>query len=457
MRKAGQYRSPRTERKVANPRQLILRILTEFDKHPGNLDKIIEHVLRGSYIDHRDRRFVFEIVYGVLRHKLTLDYIIDHYLTDKINQNDEAIYRILRIGIYQLVYMNKVPDHAAVNESVKLAKTDPSSMRFSSLINAVMRNLINHKKIIPLPDPQKDLSYRLSIEYSHPKWLVDRWLKTYGLAKTKQILSFNNEKPHTYLRRKIRDISRQQFEADIRTLCEQATGYLNLYYKLKKSLLPENIQMIQQGICNVQAPSSGWVVALMDVKKGEHLLDLCAAPGGKTALLSELTGDSGTVCACEIKWQRLSSVVETVARMNLNNVYPLLCDGSKPPFTGVFDKVLLDAPCSGTGVLNRHPDARWIKTQEDISQLVATQKKLLDSAALLLDKGGILVYSTCSIEPEENQVQVENFLKEHPEFSLDTLPDSIPDKYIDNKGYLSITPYEHGMDGMFGARLKKIR
>lgn len=279
MRKAGQYRSPRTERKVANPRQLILRILTEFDKHPGNLDKIIEHVLRGSYIDHRDRRFVFEIVYGVLRHKLTLDYIIDHYLTDKINQNDEAIYRILRIGIYQLVYMNKVPDHAAVNESVKLAKTDPSSMRFSSLINAVMRNLINHKKIIPLPDPQKDLSYRLSIEYSHPKWLVDRWLKTYGLAKTKQILSFNNEKPHTYLRRKIRDISRQQFEADIRTLCEQATGYLNLYYKLKKSLLPENIQMIQQGICNVQAPSSGWVVALMDVKKGEHLLDLCAAPG----------------------------------------------------------------------------------------------------------------------------------------------------------------------------------
>lgn len=456
MRQAEKRHSQRGERKKFSPRQLIFRILTEFDKNQGNPDHIIDNELKGTYIDHRDRRFIFEIVYGILRHKSTIDYIIDHYLSENTNQKDECLYRILRIGIYQLLYMSKVPDHAAVNESVLLAKADQKMVRYSSVVNAIMRAFINNKKIVPLPDPQKDLLFRLSVEFSHPKWMVERWLKSYGLGKTKQILSFNNEKPPIFLRRKLREISRQQFEADVRTICEPATGYLNLYYKLKKSLLPENIQMIQHGLCNVQSPSSGWVVALLDIKRDEHLLDLCAAPGGKTALMSEMAGDSGTVCACELKWNRLMSVIETTKRMNLQNVYPLLCDGILPPFTGVFDKVLLDVPCSGTGVLNRHPEARWVRTPQDIERLADKQQKLLRSAASLVGKDGIIVYSTCSIEPEENQMQIEKFLKEYPSFCLDAIPDTVPDRYIDNKGYLMITPHEHGMDGMFGARLKRI-
>lgn len=456
MKPAGTRRAGTREYKKANSRQLILRIFIELDKNRGNLDHIIDNVLRGSHVDHRDRRFIFEIVYGILRHKSTLDYTIDTYLSQSNNQKDENLYRILRIGIYQLLYMSKVPDHAAVNETVMLAKTDQKLIRYSSVINAIMRALINNKKIIPLPDPQRDLTERLSIEYSHPRWMVERWLKNFGLAKTKQIMLYNNQKPSIFLRRKLREISRQQFEADIRNICEPASGYLNLYYKLKKSLLPENIQIIQHGLCNVQSPSSGWVVALMDVKKDEHLLDLCAAPGGKAALMAELAGDNGTVCACELKWNRLLSVIETARRMNLDNIYPVICDGVYPPFNGVFDKVLLDAPCSGTGVLHRHPEARWIRKEEDLLSLAEKQKNLLESAATLVGKDGVIVYSTCSLEPEENHKQIELFLKNHPSFCLDNVPDVIPERFIDNKGYLVITPFEHGMDAMFGARLRRM-
>lgn len=437
-------------------RQLIFRILTEFDKHPGNLEKMIDTGLVNTHIDHRDRRFVFEMVFGIVRKKMLIDYIIDYYLTEERYQTNDVLRRILRIGIYQILFMDRVPNHAAVNETVNLTKENNQVARLTSVVNACLRKIISNKQPVPMPDPQKDLSLRLSIEFSHPKWFVDRWLKCYGLSKTKQILAFNNEKPSIYLRRKIRDLSRQQFEAEVREICDPATGYLNLYYKLKKSLLPEDVRMIQSGMCNVQAPSSGWVVGLLNVAKGEHLIDLCSAPGGKTALISELSGDNGAVCACDVKWPRLMNVVETVDRMRLNNVYPLICDGSNPPFTGVFDKVLLDAPCTATGVLNRHPEARWIRTQDDITRLTVIQKKLLSSAARLVGKGGVLVYATCSIEPEENEQQIESFLQEHSEFILDSVPDFIPRKLVDDNGYLRITPFEHQMDGMFGARLKRL-
>jgi 16S rRNA (cytosine967-C5)-methyltransferase len=231
---------------------------------------------------------------------------------------------------------------------------------------------------------------------------------------------------------------------------------MNLYYKLKKTLLPENIRMIQQGLCNVQAPSSGWVVALMDIQKNERLLDMCAAPGGKAVLMAELTGDGGTLCAGDKKWTRLLQVVETMDRMHLENIYPLLFDGLFPPFTGHFDKVLLDAPCTGSGVYNHHPEARWIRTSSDVLRMADIQKNLLQSAAQMIGLNGIIVYSTCSLEPEENELQVLDFLKRNPNFQVDPPPGVIPAVYTDSSNFLRITPFDHGMDGMFAARLRKM-
>jgi 16S rRNA (cytosine967-C5)-methyltransferase len=438
-------------------RQLIFRIMTEYDKHPSNPERLIDTTIGNVHVDHRDRRFIFEMVYGIIRKMLYLDYVIDSYVSDERYKENDVLRRILRIGLYQLLFMDRVPDHAAVNETVNLAKENPLVSKNANVVNACMRRLIAAKKIVPLPDPQKDLVLRLSIEFSHPRWIIDRWMKNYGLLKTKKLLAFNNEKPSIHLRRKLRNYSRQQFEGEVKTICEPSSGYMNLYYKLKKSLLPENIRMIQAGMCNVQAPSSGWVIALLDVQKGEKLIDLCSAPGGKTALLAELTGDEGTVCATEVKWPRLMNVIETIERMELNNVYPLLCDGTHPPFAGVFDKVLLDAPCTATGVFNRHPEARWVRSEDDLKRITEVQHQLLSSSANLVGKNGVIVYSTCSIEPEENEMQIERFLKEHPEFILEQAPEVIPRRYVDDQGFVKITPFDHQMDGMFGARLLKTK
>ncbi|MBN1308318.1 MAG: 16S rRNA (cytosine(967)-C(5))-methyltransferase RsmB [Chitinispirillaceae bacterium] len=436
-----------------NSRQLILRIMTGYDRRPGNLDRLIDHALAGLHVDHRDRRLIFEIVYGIVRRRATLDYLIDCHVNDEKNRSDPLLRRILRIGLYQLLYLDRIPDHAAVNETVELAKAARLSRSFAGTANAVMRALITKKKQVEYPDPQKDLAGRLAVEFSHPKWMIERWLRRFGLSNTRALLTYNNEKPPVFLRRSLRKMTRRRFEADVRLLCERACGYRDLYYRLKKALLPENIRLIRQGFCNVQAPSSGWVVALLDVKQGDRIVDVCSAPGGKSALMAEIIGDAGTVCACEVSLQRLRMVVETTGAMNLRNIYPLVCDGTRPPFRGCFDKVLLDAPCTATGVLHRHPEARWIRTVHDITRLVKVQAMLLDAAATLVAGGGTLVYATCSLEPEENEQQIERFLADHPQFELEGCPAAIPQKFIDDRGFLSITPYAHQMDGMFAARL----
>ncbi|MFP4242346.1 MAG: 16S rRNA (cytosine(967)-C(5))-methyltransferase RsmB [Chitinispirillaceae bacterium] len=435
-----------------NTRWIVLNILSDFDKNPGDLERLTDRAIN-KRIEHRDRRFIFELVFGIVRNRTYIDYCINKFLTGE--KKLDTLRRILQIGVYQILFMDRVPDHAAVNESVKLAKQNRKSAGASGVVNAVLRNIIKNKHKITLPDSQKDLLERLSVEFSHPRWMIQRWLKNFGLAKTKKILSFNNQRPSIFLRRRIRNISRQQFESDVRTICEPAGGYLNLFYKMKKPLDPENIRLLQHGYCTVQAPSSGWVVAIMDVKKSDHILDICSAPGGKTTLMAEIAGDTGTVVACDFKLARLQKVVQTTQLMNLGNVYSLVCDGANPPFTGHFDKLLLDAPCSGTGVLNRHPDGRWVRTPEDIGQILQVQRKLLSSAADLIGPDGILVYSTCSLEPEENEKQIEWFLKEYPQFRVDQSPEVIPGKFIDNDGFLRITPFEHNMDGMFGVRLIK--
>jgi len=441
-----------------NTRLLVLRILSAFDRQPENFERSIDSVLGRAPLDDRDKRFVFEIVYGVVRRRLTLDYIIDRLLSSGSLRKKAVLRRILQIGLYQILYLDRVPDHAAVNESVKLAKAEYETRRISGVVNGVLRKVVaDRRAALKLPGQETPLPERLSVEYSHPSWMVERWLRNFGLAAVKQLLVFNNEKPHTYLRRRIRELSRQQFEAENHSLCEPVGGYLNLYYRLKKSIIPENVRAIRQGSCTVQAPSSGWAVALMEAEKGDKILDICASPGGKMSMLAELIGESGSLCACDDKWHRVKMCVGTAWRMRLENVHSFAADGRFPPFDGVFDKVLLDAPCSATGVLHRHPDARWIRKPGDIGVLAALQAALLESAAVLVRRGGTLVYSTCSIEPEENDIQIGSFISRHPEFVHSGCPAIVPQSFIDAGGFLSITPFAHGMDGMFGARLKRIK
>ncbi len=436
-------------------RQLAVQILKAFDGKTSNFDQIVDGTLNSASIDRRDKRFVFEIVYGILRWRIRLDYLIDRLLSNDRLRTNESLRRVLQLGLYQLLFLDRVPHHAAVFESVRLAKNIPETREVAGVVNAVLRRVITDRRA-GLPGEIKDQTERLSIEYAHPKWMIDRWLANLGLGNTRKLLAFNNERPEIYLRRKIRGLSKQQFEAETHSLCDPATGYLNLYYRLKKSVSPDMVDAIEHGFCNVQAPSSGWVVALADAARGEKILDVCASPGGKTALLSELVGETGSLCACDDRWSRIRLCIDTFGRLQLPNIYTLVADGRFPPFAGIFDKVLVDAPCSSTGVLHRHPDARLIRTPEDIESLSGLQADILDSAATLVGSGGTIIYSTCSLEPEENQVQIESFLRRHPDFKHIGCPESIPETFIDRDGFLAITPYTHGLDGMFGARLKRV-
>jgi len=440
---------------MMNVRQLVLKILSNFDSQPGDPERIADKVLARKRIEHRDRSFVFELVYGVLRNRIYLDYVIDSFLSGDRKLELCTLRRILQMGAYQILFLDRVPDHAAVNESVELAKRDRTTAGASGMVNAVLRNVIKNKFGIALPDPQVDLSGRLSVEFSHPKWMVERWLARYGLSNTKKILAFNNERPSIHLRRKMHGLSRQQFEHDVRTLCEPACGYLNLYYKMKVSLAPENLRLLQGGHCCVQAPSSGWVVALMDLKAGDRVADMCSAPGGKATLTAEIVGEKGSVVACDRARWKMRMTAEAVNAMNLLNVYSVICDSTQLPFKRKFDKILLDAPCTGSGVLQRHPDGRVIRKPEDIEDMRELQSRLLDSAAEMVDMGGIIVYSTCSLEREENEDQVERFLMDHPGFRLSPPPSTVPAMFIDKNNCLRITPFEHGMDGMFAVRFKK--
>jgi 16S rRNA (cytosine967-C5)-methyltransferase len=443
-------------KKSMNTRQFVLKILTDFDTRPGDLERLTDKALSQKRIEHRDRRFVFELVFGVIRNRIYLDYVIDRFIANDRELKLDNVRRILQMGAYQILFLDRVPDHAAVNEAVDLVKKDKNVAHASGLVNAILRNIIKNKFTIELPDPRVDLARRLSVEFSHPKWMVERWLSRYGLSNTKKNMAFNNERPAIYLRRsRTSSISRQQFEVDVRTLCEPGSGYMNLYYKMKKSLDLENLRLLKSGFCTIQAPSSGWAVALLGLASGDRVIDLCAAPGGKTTLIAEIIGDSGMIAACDRSRWKMRMIAEIIDKLNLKNIYPIVCDSVRPPLTRKFGKVLLDAPCTGSGVLQRHPDGRFVRTADDVVNMQRLQRELLDSAVNLVDDGGVIVYSTCSLEPEENEHQVEWFLSKYSEFRLDAPPDVIPAMYIDDSNCLRITPFEHGVDGMFGARFKK--
>jgi 16S rRNA (cytosine967-C5)-methyltransferase len=439
-----------------DPRSLVVQILKTFDLRSSNLEGIVDAALTGSQLDRRDKRFVFEIVYGILRWRLRLDYVIDRLLSNDRLRSNDTLRRVLQLGLYQLLFLDRVPHHAAVFESVQLAKNLPDTRDLAGVVNAVLRRVIADRHAASLPADLTEPTERLSIEFSHPRWLVGRWLANFGLGNTRKLLAFDNERPEIFLRRKIHGLSKQQFETEVHALCDQATGFLNLYYRLKKGVSPEMVDAIGHGYCNVQAPSSGWVVALADAQRGEKILDVCASPGGKTAVLSELVGDDGSICACDDRLTRVKLSIDTFTTLGLPNIYSLVADGRFPPFAGIFDKVVVDAPCSSTGILHRHPDARLLRKPEDIESLSRLQAEILDSAATMVGAGGTIIYSTCSLEPEENEVQIALFLKRHPDFKHIGCPESIPQSLVDSRGYLSITPFSHGLDGMFGARLQRM-
>ncbi|WP_161820888.1 16S rRNA (cytosine(967)-C(5))-methyltransferase RsmB [Sporotomaculum syntrophicum] len=445
-----------------SPREAALQVLLAVEEREAYANLALGVLLDKLEPGKLDRSFITELVYGTLRAQNTLDWALSHYLRRPLSGLSSAVRNILRLGAYQLIFMDRVPDSAAVNESAKLARRHGHE-GIVKFVNGVLRNLARGKERLSYPDPGDDPVRYIALRYSHPDWLVRRWLKDFGYSETEALCAANNQPaPNTVrvntlktsaaeLMERLTGLGvtsqRGQYAAD----CLQLQGFVSL-----GSLAP-----FKEGQFQAQDESSILVGQAVNPTPGSQVLDVASAPGGKATHLAQLMQNQGEILALDVHEHKIKLITENCRRLGVEIVQPVLADARQIParYTGWADYVLVDAPCSGLGVLRRRPDARWRKQEEQIAALAELQAQILASAAAALKPGGVLVYSTCTITREENLGQVELFLEQHPEFKWDTLAGLLPgaldqDETLD-RGYLQILPHVHGLDGFFMARLVK--
>jgi 16S rRNA (cytosine967-C5)-methyltransferase len=416
-----------------------------------------------------DAGLATELTLGVLRWQRLLDYLIDRNLTKQIKTLDVEVRIALRMGIYQLYFLERVPAHAAVHESVELVKK-ARKRSAAPLVNAVLRKaakdpipaIATGKNFASLLPGNLPLAESLGIQYSHPTWLAERWLRTFGEERTRALLAANNRVPaiSAYA------LDRNRREDAIKSL-EKAGCLVKPGLLLQDSWTlhggnPAASEAVKRQWIAIQDEASQAVAHLVSVALGNTVLDLCAAPGGKTLLLSLAAGPQGHVIAADLHAHRVRAMAERFERAGVRNIESIALDGSEPlSFGRRFDRILVDAPCSGTGTLARHPEIRWRLRAEDLADLHARQVGLLRNALPALAPGGRLVYSTCSLEPEENEFVVSEALTSAPdEFPVVTprgalqrvlQEDIAVDHLVGAEGFFRTFPPEQGTDGFFSA------
>lgn len=406
-----------------------------------------------------DRALTHELFYGVLRRRSALDWRLAACSTRRWGHIALPVQTILRLGAYQLLFLDRIPPHAAVHETVGLAKVMATDADVG-FVNAVLRSLDRRKNELVVPDLLDHPIDHLTAEYSHPVWLVRRWLKRFGLQRTLALCRANNTIPPTTLRVNPLRVTRERLievlakENLIAEPCRVSPQGLVL-----KTGSPAATRAFAQGWYYVQDEAAQLIAFAVAPQPGERILDACAAPGGKSIHIAELMGDRGDIVAVDASAERLALVGENCRRMGIKTVRPIVADLSNPDEAkrlGTFDRILVDAPCTGLGVLRRHPEAKWHKTEALITRCAARQRAILDVVAPLLKPGGVLVYSTCSTEREENEDRIEAFLRSHATWTVGDLRPVLWEAaaaLITPQGHLSTLATPFDMDHFFAARL----
>ena len=407
-----------------------------FDRHSARLDP-------------RDRRFARELVYGMLRRRAWLDALLEARVSGGLSRLDDDVHDLLRLGSYQLLFMRSVPPYAAIAQTVELVKRR-HGLGSSKLTNAVLRRMDRERENLEVHPPADPVD-ALALSESHPRWLVARWIARWGETETRALLQANNDEAPLVLR-PIHAV-REQVEAMLEA---SEIGVADA------PLVPDSIQItspvsltelgaFRQGLFHMQDPGSTLVTKYAAVPEGAVVADVCTAPGGKAI---ELTRRASVVFASDLSFNRMRRVVENIHRMELGTILPYVADARKPALREV-DAVLIDAPCTGTGTFRRHPDARWRLKTSDLAVMGAVQREILRSASAIVKPGGLLVYSTCSLETEENDTQVERFLTENKNWRLEPPPEGAVPATVLDAGRLRVLPQRHGTDGAFAARLRR--
>jgi 16S rRNA (cytosine967-C5)-methyltransferase len=406
---------------------------------------------RTARLDARDRRWVRELVYGMLRRRARIDAYLDQRVRGGSVRLDADLHDLLRLGAAQLLHMQSVPAYAAIAQTVELAKRR-HGLGASKLANAVLRRLDRERDSLTLPVPSDPID-NLVIEGSHPRWLVARWVGRWGINETHRLLDANNHEAPLVARpyHVVREQLEAMFESAGIHVSEAPLARDSIVLSSPVSSFTE-LGPFRQGLFHLQDPASTLVTQYACVPTGAVVADLCAAPGGKSV---ELSRNASSVFASDLSFARVQRVVENAKRLEIDSLYVYVADARLPAIKPV-DLVLVDVPCTGTGTFRRHPDARWRLKISDIAVMAAQQRSILRSAASVVKPGGLLVYSTCSLEPEENDEQIDYFLANNPGWRVDPPPEgAVPSAVLDN-GRLRVTPQQHGTDGAFAARLRRV-
>lgn len=437
-----------------NPRRAALRVLDRVDGGAYS-DIVLASELKG--FGPADAGLATEIVYGVLRRRMKLDWFIGAISSIKPGKLERSVLNALRIGVYQLLYLTRVPPSAVINESVELVK--PGGRKKAGFVNAVLRKAASVGEEPVPPGKVDDPAGFISIEYSHPRWLVERWIKRFGPEDAGELCRADLAPLPKTLRVNTLVTTR---EALIKALASEGCD------AIKTRFSPDGVEVRAGNVSAldkryyIQDEASQLIPRLLAPAPGETVLDACAAPGGKTTHMAELMRDSGRIYALEKHAGRLKSVEEAARRLGVSIVETAVADSAGPLPNGIpamFDAVLCDAPCSGLGVLARAPDIKYRRTEADVIENGRTQARLLENLAGLVKPGGRMVYSVCTFEPEETDGVVAGFLKKRHDFVLEGAGGYVPEEcsaLVDGPGFLRTYPHRHRMDGFFAARLKRV-
>jgi 16S rRNA (cytosine967-C5)-methyltransferase len=412
--------------------------------------------------DDRDRSLAADIVTGTLRWQRSLDHLIEHFAKRGRARLDADVVTILRLSLYQLLHLTRVPASAVVDDAVDLTRGAKKSSA-TGFVNAVLRATIRQKHRLPLPERPVDLDDEdavlkyLGITHSHPDWLVARWLRRHGFDATERWVRFNNDTPSLTLR--VNGLRATREEA--RRILEDEGVETELTAAAPDGLVVTSgnpLRRTADGLFLVQDEASQLVAIAAGVQPGERVLDLCASPGGKTTAMAAQMGDSGVIVASDVRPRRLRLLRDTVRLSGSRHTHVLQVPARGAlPFTEVFSCVLVDAPCSGLGTIRRDPDIRWRRREEELTTLARDQEELLERAVAAVAPGGRLVYATCSSEPEENEQVVDRFLQRHPGFELASLASHpVVGPFADPRGLFRTLPFAHGLEAFFAALLVRV-
>jgi 16S rRNA (cytosine967-C5)-methyltransferase len=453
-----------TKNLYADARSCAVKILCRCERTDSYLEKLIDAELNNDTLNDFDKALLNEISHGVIRWMRRLDWFLNGFYRGNYEKCLPEVRNAMRVALYQIMFLNKIPYSAAVNEAVEFVKRIHGE-KHAGVVNGLLRTIIRTLENLVWPTREIDEVNYLGIIQSHPNWMVNRWIKRFGFDDAVKLCEENNKRPVMALRVNNLKITTNDFEEYLKekNLFYRKGNYLDNFFTTKTMSKIYTDSYFKEGFFSIQDESAGLAAKLVSPEKTDLILDVCAAPGGKTAFMSELMNNEGKIIAVDKYLSRIEVMNRNLERLGVKNAETIHDDISEPKsvllketLIGKADKILVDAPCSGLGVLSKKPDIKWKREIEDIMKLQTLQLEILENSVKYLKPGGVIIYSTCTMETEENMDVVKLFLEKNKNFEIENAGKFVSEKVVNADGCIELFPHINNVDGAFSVRLKNI-